>query len=95
MTTTEVSKKHNCSPDAIRNIIKDNDIELRKTNFKYIIQYLDDKIINTFAGSSEAAKWVEANNLTNAKLESIVKNIRRCCKKENNFTYGYYWKYKE
>lgn len=97
LSTTEVAKLHNCDSSSIRNVLSKHNIKLRKTNFKYIIQYLDENnIINEFEGSTMAAKWIlENTNTTTAKLESVASNIKRVCTKDNNYTYGYYWKYKD
>lgn len=97
LSTTEVSKLHDCDSGYVRDILYKNNITLRKTNFKYIIQYdLEGNIINTFKGSTEAANWVFENNSTHAKIESISKNIQRACRDEkvnSNKAYGYCWKY--
>lgn len=63
-------------------------------NTKYnVIQIKDGVILNVFESVKCAATWCIENNLTSAKLSSVMYRIYHTCDGHQNICYGFNWKY--
>lgn len=91
---SEVAKNNNCDPASVRQILNKNGIKLKFS--KQQIRQIENGIeIQIFDSTTKAAQWIIDNNISSFKIDSIVRNIRKCCRGEKNSAYNYTWKYKD
>lgn len=96
--TTLVAQKFNCSPQHLRKILKDNNVDIigsSEVNLKLLgqpINQLDNNhnYIHTYSSAREAAKILRPNSKS---LGGVASHILDVCKGKRNSAYGYKWEY--
>ena len=88
----QVAKKVGCCDDTVSRVLKANNIPIRGGSTKKIDQFdMAGNYVQSFFGSTEAAKWLVENGL--AKSLSSHSHITNCCNKKRKAAYGYIWRY--
>ncbi len=96
----EVAKKFKCSPDLVRQIAEQNNVQIYnisnerfKNISKPITQYtMDDIFIQNFPSFAEAARWLKNQTNTPSSLNSLRAQLTRATKTDNNVVCNYKWK---
>lgn len=72
-------------------------LKMSQSSIKYKVLQLDSNnvVINCFPSVREAASFIKNNNLSNAKLSSIMYRIYYTCIGNQNIAYNFKWKYED
>lgn len=72
--------------------IKSQEQEEEEEENYQIYQYdLNKEVVNIYNNLKDATKWIKKKKLSNAKDDSILRNIQRALRKERKTAYNYIW----
>lgn len=106
----EVSRKIGCSTDTVRNVLKNNNIDIRPISKEQLyenglkkclnpkVEVLqlssEEKIINSFSSIADAAHWLVDNGYAKTYNGGVRQKISMCCKGTLKSAYTFKWKIK-
>ena len=104
----EVSRKIGCSTNTVRNVLKNNNIDIRPISKEQLyenglkkclnpkVEVLqlssEEKIINSFSSIADAAHWLVDNGYAKTYNSGVKQKIRLCMRGENKTAYKFIWK---
>lgn len=97
---TKVAEKLNINRSTVRYILENRKIPLKSageiikdTNSKSVVCFTKTgEFVEAFVSLSDAARFVQKQNKSNASLSSIITNIGRCKRGERQSAYDWVWK---
>lgn len=102
LTIQEISALNNCDVQTVRKVLVKNNIDTKananKRNISIPVIQLDlhNNVLQDFASSHEAARWLQKNNFTQTKsFKAIGGRIVQAAKGIRKTAYGFQWKLKE
>lgn len=104
LNLNETSKACGASVDAIRNILKSNNVKIKssgdiaKEKFHRTVGMYDKTdhsiLINTFLSTGDASQYLIDNNITSStKVRGVNSHIVHVCNGQRESAYGYWWQY--
>lgn len=99
--TIKVAILNNCSSQSVRNILKNNRIEIKssmevnkKLKSKKVIMFtLKNEFLNSFDSLHDAASYMINNNLTNCKHSTIRSHISEACRGKRKTAAKFKWSF--
>ena len=91
-----VAQKFNIDESSVHRILKLKNIPICKTptQRKQVNQYTKDKIlVQNFESCTDGARWLIAQNITQAQLGTVVNKITECANQKRKSAYGFIWEF--
>jgi len=91
----QVAERLDISLGSVATILKSYNIETKSSydiSIKQVFQYdISGTFIANFDSITDAAKWILEHNKSNGTIASVISDISKAVRKENNGAYGFLW----